>query len=372
MKSIKIIFAGDASIEGESLSIDNELTDILKKYDIVSCNYEGPLFKEDQFPIKKIGPSLSQDGKSIDILKNIGFNFFNLSNNHIMDFGENSLRYTLNHFKDVNYLGAGLSFEDTYRGKVIEINKIKIGFLSLAEWGFGALDEFRNNGYAWINHPCVNELIKNIKRETDFLIIQVHAGIENIEIPLPEWKQRYHEMVDLGADIIIGHHPHIPQGWETYQGKHIFYSLGNFFMQKSDLSQNRSFLLSISLDLTGNLSFEIIPIIRTGNIISLYKDKSFMEYLISLSEMVLAKDYTKKINDLSKQLWQERYLDFYASATNSISKGVSYNSKLKSLKRLVFGKGFDKDMILHNIGIESHRYIVERYLKLRWMENEEI
>ena len=61
------------------------------------------------------------------------------------------------------------------------------------------------------------------------LIVQVHAGVELLDVPIPEWRAKYRQLIDLGADVVIAHHPHVMQGIEEYKGKLICYSLGNFY-----------------------------------------------------------------------------------------------------------------------------------------------
>lgn len=75
-------------------------------------------------------------------------------------------------------------------------------------------DESRS-GYVWINHPLVNKRVIDIKSKVDILIMIVHAGAEDVPLPLPEWRSRYKKLCDLGADVIIRHHPHVPQGGKS-------------------------------------------------------------------------------------------------------------------------------------------------------------
>ena len=81
---------------------------------------------------------------------------------------------------------------------------------------------------AWVCDSNVKELIKEAKCKVDILFVCPHAGIEDIYVPLPEWREKYREFVDCGADAVIASHPHTPQGWEVYKDKYIYYSLGNF------------------------------------------------------------------------------------------------------------------------------------------------
>src|SRR5690606_3657601 len=117
--------------------------------------------------------------------------------------------------------------------KFIEINGIKIGFFAGTSCDFSALkDKWTDKdkvGCSWINQIQVNNIIRTAKEQCDHLIILSHGGIEFMDVPLPEWRDRYRELIDLGADAVIGTHPHVPQGIEIYNKKPIFYSLGNFY-----------------------------------------------------------------------------------------------------------------------------------------------
>jgi poly-gamma-glutamate synthesis protein (capsule biosynthesis protein) len=113
------------------------------------------------------------------------------------------------------HVGAGQNFRKAYMLKTIEIKGFKVGFLAFCESEFGAYTnkESQKYGYAWINHDLVDEIIKRNRSKVDILILSSHAGVEEMPLPLPEWRSRYKELCDLGVDIIIGHHPHVPQGW---------------------------------------------------------------------------------------------------------------------------------------------------------------
>ena len=80
----------------------------------------------------------------------------------------------------------------------------------------------------------VNHIIVEAKKQIDYLFILPHDGIEYVDVPLPETIARYRDFIDYGADGVIGTHPHCPQGWESYKGKPIFYSLGNFLFNSKE------------------------------------------------------------------------------------------------------------------------------------------
>lgn len=360
-KNIKLLFVGDTYIDENFFKLDKNLEKIINKHNFVCCNFEGPLFDLKQKKIIKAGPHLSQNIKAVHFLLSQGFNLFNISNNHIMDYGKESLEKTISVLPDKSYFGAGLSVEKAYKPIIKEYNNKKIGFLSFSEWGFGVLDNEEKYGYTWINHPCVKKLIYEAKKKVDFLIIQVHAGVEEIDLPLPEWRQKYKELIDLGADIIIGHHPHVPQGWEKYHGKYIFYSLGNFYMDRPKRKYDKSFILSLSLDMNLDLSYNIIPIIKEKDELKLLDSN---KYVYNLNQKLNSDSYINEINKICIKLWDNRYKKYYFSALNSFTLKLGLIYFLKTIKRLIFKNNIDNTLLLHNLKIESHLFCVQRYLKI--------
>lgn len=77
----------------------------------------------------------------------------------------------------------------------------------------------------------------------------VHAGAENWDFPLPEIRELYKKYIDWGADVIIGNHPHVAQGWEIYEDKWIFYSLGNFAFYEGEKARNHEHSLCVSVEI---------------------------------------------------------------------------------------------------------------------------
>ena len=109
-----------------------------------------------------------------------------------------------------------------------------------------------------------------------------HAGVENINIPIPEWRDIYKSFVDFGADVIIGTHPHVPQGWETYNDKPIFYSLGNFCFQKKNVNVQSywydSLCVILTLDDNLKLNYDVKNISYRNNLISIEDDPKIIRH----------------------------------------------------------------------------------------------
>lgn len=375
--AINILFTGDVFIKetiGSFLS--DELKGLIKSHDFTVCDFEGSVDTPDSKPAKKAGPHIRQNADASEIVLNEGFNIMNLANNHIYDYGEEGLKNTLNKFTNIITLGAGLDFNSAYKAKFVSKGDTKIGFLSFGESEFGALtDNLQNKGgFAWINHHSVNSLITKAKKECDILIVMAHAGIEQIDYPLPEWRQRYYELIDTGADAIIGCHVHVPQGWEIYKNKPIFYSIGNFFfdMPVNQPLWNKGYSVSLNISEKKITNFEVIPIIKKDNIVHILKDASYDKHLEYLCDILNSPDYIDNVNKICLELWDKRYKKYYIEAMGWSYFKFSWKDILSVIKNKVFNKkfpiqpafSFDISYILHNIRIESHRWAVIRALSL--------
>ena len=229
---IKVNIVGDffsPSLSG--LRFGDELQKQLDDADFNVVNFEGPVHISSSDPMKKSGPNISQDIKSIDFLKSNNFNIFSLANNHTMDYGEKALEATMSSLSDETIVGAG-TWDEAYQVRVVEMKGLKIGFLAITQYEFGILDDItfckNRKGAAWMGHPDIDKLIVSSKQYCDYLIVLPHAGLEYFTLPLPEIRTLYRHFIDMGADAVIAGHPHVPQPWEIYRKKNIVYSLGNF------------------------------------------------------------------------------------------------------------------------------------------------
>ncbi len=356
----------EALPQGQFLSAN--FSAILKDHAIRSCNFEAPVKGYGQ-PIAKAGPHLAQHAGAPSLLEEAGFNVINLANNHIFDYGEPGLRHSLEAFRTAVCTGAGKTPQEAYALKRMQVGTVTVGLLSFCEAEFGALTLYHTEGagYAWVNHPSVNELVKNAKQEVDVLLVQCHAGVEQIDLPLPEWRARYRELVQLGADAVIGCHPHVPQGWETYLGKPIFYSLGNFYFDSNSDHPlwNKGIAVSLLFDKDRLVSFDVIRLSRSGNMIDLHDEPTFIAHLSHLNDLLNEPGYNKAIQQIALELWNKYYRDYYSVALHGIDSKVSLPQSIKTFVKRVFFRrktNIHFALLLHNIRIESHRWIVERAL----------
>ncbi len=366
----KALFVGDVVIQQvpKYKFLSDSFAEYMEMHQICSCNFEAPI-RGSGSPINKVGPHLTQHQLAPDLIEKAGFNVICLANNHIYDYGEEGLSQTISSFKKSVLSGAGNNYHDAYALKQLVVNGVKVGFLSYGEAQFGALTLYQHNrgGFAWINHPSVKDIVKKSKEEVDVLIILVHAGLEDHDLPLPEWRERYRELIDLGADAIIGSHPHVPQGWESYREKPIFYSLGNFYFdgKSDDPFWNKGLAVSLSFDSKDLQSFKVLGIEKTKDGIVFNNSEDFLNHLKHLNIILDEPVYSENISIAVSLLWDKYYKSYYEIAVNAVSSESSFKEFMIHVAKRLFSKGKlepNLSFLLHNIRIESHRWVVERAL----------
>lgn len=229
MENIRIFFAGDfcSKPSTDYISVSEELKTLLDSCDLRIINFEIPLMPEPA--LRNV--TFFQNDDAPAFLKNLGFDLFSMANNHAFDCGDEGFRKTVAALGGKTF-GSG-TYEEAYNVKIVEVKGVKLGFMALSyaalQGVFDDVTQHEGLGCACINDLRVNHDIMAAKKEVDFLFVLPHDGYEYIDVPIPEIIARYRDLIDYGADAVIGTHPHCPQGWETYKGKTIFYSLGNFF-----------------------------------------------------------------------------------------------------------------------------------------------
>ena len=238
MSTVSLFFAGDfcSKPSTSKIVVSDELKKLIQSCDVKVVNFEVPLRpKGVNLPIQKYERFYQNDDVPV-FLRGLGFNAFSIANNHAFDWGEDGYKKTRDALGD-DAFGAG-TYDEAYQIKVVNVKGVRVGFLALSFAAYtGVFDDVTKHkglGCAYINDLRVNHVIIEAKKETDYLFVMPHDGIEYIDIPLPETIARYRDFIDYGADGVIGTHPHCPQGWETYKGKPIFYSLGNFLFNSKE------------------------------------------------------------------------------------------------------------------------------------------
>lgn len=332
--------------------------------DVLACNLEAPV-KTDTKPSPKSGPSLSQSGNSPTLLRGLGINLVLLANNHIMDYGDGGLSKTLESLGDIKSIGAGEA-SHVYDATILEKNGIRVGLLSLVQHEFGTVDTIDDGGIgtAWINHPIVPKKIKQARESCDVLIILPHAGFENIDVPLPEWREKYKSLIDSGVDLVIASHPHVPQGWEDYKGKRIYYSLGNFCFDKkigTNPYWNRSLSVKVSIDDNKQISLEQQNVVFEDGVIDVDDSEEAKHHNDYLQRLLRDEEkYESYLNEQLELFW-ESYKLYILRGLGAVSFNSSFNTFIHSAYGVL--KGMDVPMLINNFQCETHSWAIQRILR---------
>ncbi len=229
--------------------------------DISLANLESPIaesgqeYSEKQFRFRA-EPHVAK------AIRSAGFNLVTLANNHSMDFGSEALLETLQHLSNygIAWIGAGKNLSEARKSALFTIKGKKIAFLGYSLTQPVEFFASRNRaGTAPGYETFVTADITNARREADYVIVSFHWGKEAISTVQPYQRTAAHKAIDAGADVIIGHHPHVLQGIEQYKNGLIFYSLGNFaFASKSSVA-DVSAMIRLTLD-DNRREAEILPL----------------------------------------------------------------------------------------------------------------
>lgn len=169
-------------------------------------------------------------------LRSAGFDVLSVANNHTMDYGREALVDTLEHLERAGIVpvGGGKTPEAAHALRTISRNGIRVGFLAYLGMFPPILPLVSGEPWVAMGYPdVVRSETARARKKVDVLIVSVHAGVERQPNPSARQRSICRAAVDGGADLVIGHHPHIVQRVEHYRGKVICYSLGNFVFDPS-------------------------------------------------------------------------------------------------------------------------------------------
>ncbi len=269
-KSIKIMAVGDimmgtnfpkdSYLPPEGKGPFDDVQEVLNLADILFGNLEGTLTDEGENAKRCSDPSKCYSFRSPesygDYLSKAGFDVMSIANNHIGDFGKTGIENTSKTLKKHNIAYAGV-FAKPY--DIFEKNGITYGFCAFAP-----------------NKDCVKihnltnaaKIVAELKQKADIVIVSFHGGAEGHKhTHVPRKTERFygedrgdvyrfaHTMIDAGADIILGHGPHVSRAFEVYKDKFIAYSLGNFCTySRFNLTGIKGYapIAEIDIDLKGN------------------------------------------------------------------------------------------------------------------------
>lgn len=201
--------------------------------------------------------------ESVTGLSFAGIDVVSLANNHAVDFGDPALLETMDILahNGIAYIGAGANFSSAHRPARFMINGIKVAFLAYSNEFHKVKAAADGPGVAVTDTEEVKKDILSCRNWADTVIISCHWGWEYSDHPDQETRDFAHHAVDAGADLLIGHHPHVIQGVEIYKKSLICYSLGNFVFDQIGNRVKRGLILKCILGKSGPLKANLIPVI---------------------------------------------------------------------------------------------------------------
>lgn len=252
---------------GFNLDLENRLKRVIGPADAVFGNFEGALTthsvstKAPNFSTVfafRMPPSFAQ------MLKSAGFNVMHIANNHTFDFGQIGYNDTITHLTKAGIATVG----ETDKVTIQKSNGVTIAWI-----GFSHLYRYNHVG----NLAKLAQLIQQARPVADLVVVSLQAGAEGSEaLKVTNYDEKFlgenrgntyafaHRAIDLGADLVLGHGPHVVRGLECYKGKLIAYSLGNFIGYNA-LSIKRAAALSMVLEVKlskdrRTLGYNVIPV----------------------------------------------------------------------------------------------------------------
>lgn len=246
--------------------------------------YVAPYFLESDLTLVNLETSVTERGETkkrpgycfrtpastLSVLTDAGIDAVSIANNHIFDYGEIGLFDTFDALEnaDIPYTGAGKNISDAAKTVFLSANGYRIGFLAFDQcipWkSWSATEE--KPGVATFTRDDAEHLISRVKeteKECDYLVVSLHWGTEYTSVCSSWQRTLAHELVDAGADVIYGHHPHVLQGIEIYKDRPILYSCGNFLFYKKNDDAGQTAFFTLTFDEEGLVKGEFTPVYIT-------------------------------------------------------------------------------------------------------------
>ncbi|MHC1694477.1 MAG: CapA family protein [Eubacteriales bacterium] len=277
-RTVKLSFGGDVSLSdligeyADSYGIAYPFADVkglLSGADIACVNLETSVSERGQSE-KPEGYGFRTSPDKLDALKGAGIDIVSCANNHVRDYGTDAFSDTMKWLDEygIKHAGIGQNAAQAQGLTVLDAAGYKVGYMAMTsiipkpEWIAGedspGLSALRGNTSEIISR------IRDYDKRCDILVVSLHWGVEYDIVPQP-WQESFaRALIDAGADVIYGHHPHMLQGIEIYKNKPILYSTGNFLFFKRDETAGETGVFELEMDEKGLVIGRIRPIFIKG------------------------------------------------------------------------------------------------------------
>ena len=283
VSSVTLSFAGDVHFSelvlqkydkaGITAIADEEMISHMHNADLFLLNHEfvfssrGEAMADKQY-------TLRTDPKYVKILQELGADAVGIANNHILDFGQEAFLDTLKTLEnaEIPYVGGGHNKEEALSPYVQTINGQSFAIFAAtrvsptAAWYAGSSKPGILQTY---DAADLNKAIADADSKYDHIIVYAHWGVERAVMPEEYQRTLAKDYIDAGADLVIGAHPHVLQGFEFYKDVPICYSLGNYLFGNRT---GETLLLNAVFNESGDLSIQLIPCERVNGVLKEIQD----------------------------------------------------------------------------------------------------
>lgn len=270
-----LAFAGDMLFTENTLSrYHQQGISSMFSEELLSAMTDADLFMvNEEFPFSTRGEAAEDkqftfrvDPSYVRIFQEIGVDVATVANNHALDFGVNAFTDSLDTLDQAGIarVGGGRTLSEAKAPVIRTVGDSTVGILGasrvipVSSWAAGNARPGMFTAYD--QAPLLNE-ISDLSSQCDYTVVYLHWGIEKDEYPQEYQRKLAYACIDAGADLVVGSHPHVLQGFETYKGKLIAYSLGNFLFSNST---NPTVLLQVHIKEDGTLAASLIPCTRVN------------------------------------------------------------------------------------------------------------
>ncbi len=342
-----VVFCGDWAPFGEqaqavsrnSAQYYGDLLPVIQDANLAVLNLEGVISAGKPgalVPILKDGISLCFPAEVIQGLTAAPFKLACLANNHSMDYGIEGLQETQAILTQhgIHSIGAGKTQAEAMQAAYYTFGSARVAILNVAE-GEEARAVNGGAGVAPFDFASLREQLQTLRAESDVRIVVAHAGREHLPVPAPYLRGWYRALVEAGATLVIGHHPHMPQGFEIYQGAPVAYSLGNFalYIAKSLPYHTLGYFLKARFQGRELKAVELWPYRIEADHLALLKGEEmerFQRDFHDLSSLITE-------GDRLERLW-EAYADQWLalSGLNELTEGLAQIGQGRQMLQAVF------------------------------------
>lgn len=285
---------GQVRADGDiSKGVSPEVIGRMQAADVMMLNNEFA-YSNRGTPIEEKQFTFRARPETVSYLNDMGVDIVSLANNHAYDYGPEALTDTLDTLREaeIPYVGAGRNIDEARKPVYFIVGDLKIAFVSATQ--IERLDtpdtkeatETTPGVFRCWNGEKLLETIREAARSSDFVVVYVHWGTENVaELDWAQLKQAP-ELVGAGADLIIGDHPHCLQPIGVIRGVPVIYSLGNFWFNSKTLDTG---MVEVVIDESGIVSYQFVPCLQSGcrtTLLEGAEKERVLSYLRSISEGV--------------------------------------------------------------------------------------